>query len=196
MDHAASTASRYSTPTSFRPQPIAAIEPFVSARALCTLVVGTGGGLHAASLPLVADREGAHLVLRGHLARANPGGGSADWRSEAERSEALAIFAGQEDYGVAPAVQAEERLRRGIELFGAVHVYGRIRFVEDGAFLAENMRALSRRHAAGRAHIWNTDRTPDAVIDRLIRTVIGIEFRIERAEACLTWAAACERPGL
>jgi transcriptional regulator len=188
------TASRYTPPTSFRPMPLALVHDFVARRALCTLIGNTSTGLHASHLPCVLDRtDDGGMVLRGHVARANLG-----WLNGGASAPGLAIFAGEDDYGVPGDIQQAERAARPIELLGAVHLYGEITLVEGHGFLLANMEALTNRHAAGRAHPWNSASTPADVMDRMVRQVIGVEFHVARAEACDAYGAvyapatACE----
>ena len=73
---------------------------FIEAHPLGALVTASGGGLFATHLPFLVDRaRGAHGLLEGHVARANPHHRLV--RAAAERgtaAESLVIFTGPDAY--------------------------------------------------------------------------------------------------
>jgi transcriptional regulator len=80
---------------------------------------------HATHLPLVVKDEGAHGVLEGHFAKANP-----HWQSLTNR-ETLVVFPGPHSY-VSPSLYAEE-LSVPTWNYVAIHAYGTLTLVEDDA---------------------------------------------------------------
>src|SRR5690349_6941427 len=116
---------------------------FIEAHPLGALVTASADGLFATHLPLLVDRErGAHGVLEGHVARANP-----HHRQGSATSEALVIFTGPEAY-VTPAWYASKAEHGRVVPtwnYVAVHAYGTLRFVEEGAWLHAHLERLTRR---------------------------------------------------
>jgi len=180
MSKPASMAPSYEVPTSFRPVPFDTVLDFIRSRPLCTLIGSTAGGLHAGHLPVFVETAGdGGLVLRGHVAR-----GNLRWRDIGRETDAIAIFGGQESYAVAEEVREETAAIRRAETLGAVHLYGRMRLVEDEAYAVHVTEELTERHAAGMAHAWNTRSTPAEVVARLLAATVGVEMTVTRAEAC------------
>jgi transcriptional regulator len=80
-------------PPAFRDDDLASLRATILAARLCSYVTATAQGLVATPLPAMLDEtEGAHGVLYGHIARANP-----QWRSPPV-GEAMAIFMGPDAY--------------------------------------------------------------------------------------------------
>jgi len=87
------------------------------------ILFGAGAPLVATHLPLVVKDQGAHGLIEGHFAKANP-----HWQSLAGR-ETLAVFSGPHSY-VSPANYVEE-LSVPTWNYIAVHAYGTLELVED-----------------------------------------------------------------
>ena len=115
----------------------AEIQAFVREFPYATLITTIDDVQYATHLPLMLDmRVGAHGMLRGHVARANP-----HWRAfEAQASESLAIFHGPHTYisprwyEGAPAVPTWN--------YVAVHLYGRPQIVSSTADLISDLEAM------------------------------------------------------
>ena len=168
--------TRYTPPTSFRETTIEAVADFVEQRVLCTLIATTAVGLHASHLPVVAARHaGGGIFLEGHVAREN-----LPWRLTEGEIPAIVIFANQEVYGIdRRATDLTERP----PVIGAVHLHGRVRIVDDEAWIARHMKEIGQSHLAGTYHPWNpATLTPD-INARLNGMTIGVVFEIDRVEA-------------
>jgi len=163
---------------------------FIEAHPLGALITASADGLFETHLPLLVDRgRGAHGVLEGHLARANP-----HHRQASVTSEALVIFTGPEAY-VTPAWYASKAEHGKVVPtwnYVAVHAYGTLRFVEDGAWLHAHLERLTRRHEDGRAEPWSIADAPAEYIAGLERAVVGMELTITRLEG--KWKMSQNRP--
>jgi transcriptional regulator len=154
-----------------------------------TLVTHGSGGFRASILPMLFDRDdGAHGMLRGHLARGNP-----QWR-EIEASvaaggdgagEALAIFDGPDAY-VSPAWYEEKRLTGRVVPtwnYVTVQAHGTISTIHDPDWLIPHVGRLVARHEAGRPDPWSLTDAPEDYVRTQARAIVGLEIRIARLEA-------------
>jgi len=145
------------------------------------LVTSGDDGLQATLLPLLSD-DGL-TVLRGHLARANPHARSL--QAAGGPLEALVIVAGPDGY-VSPgwyptkAVTGEVVPTWNYEL---VHVRGRAQLVDDRAFVAAVVEALTDRHEAGRDRPWSVHDAPESYLEGMYRAIVGVEVVVESVVA-------------
>lgn len=146
---------------------------------LATLVTATEDGLTATSLPLLlAEGEGDHGVLYGHVARANP-----QWRLPAI-GEALALFAGPDAY-VSPSWYAAKREHGKVVPtwnYEAVHAYGPVEFFADEARVREVVSRLTDLHEGGRPEPWAVTDAPEAFVEAQLRGIVGLRLPITRIE--------------
>ncbi len=156
----------------------AAIRAMVTGIGSAELVtVGEDGYPLATRLPVVWD--GDRLVF--HIARANP-----HWRSVPveESVAALAVVTDAEAY-VSPgwyATKAEHGRVVPTWNYSAVQITGRLRRVEDPAWLREAVTMLTDQHEAARAERWAVTDAPATYVDKQLRAIVGLELAIERVE--------------
>ncbi len=153
-------------PNHFRQADPAALAAFVAANSFGTLVSVLDGRPFATHVPFVHDADAG--LLHCHVARANP-----HWRG-LDASEALAIFLGPHAY-VSPTVYATP----GVPTwnYAAVHVYGRVRVVEDEESIGRHVEALAARHEQRRPAPWRPSYDP-----RRLAGIVGLELRIDAIE--------------
>ncbi|MCE1235302.1 MAG: FMN-binding negative transcriptional regulator [Hyphomicrobiales bacterium] len=156
------------------------IRAAIEACGLAQLVTAGATGLACTPLPLLFDaNEGDFGTLYGHMARANP-----QWR-ETSRGEALAIFMGPDAY-VSPSWYPSKR-RDGRVVptwnYTAVHVYGRVDFIDDAERLREVVRRLTDRREGGRAEPWSIDDAPADFVAAQLRGIVGVRLVVTRIEA-------------
>ena len=89
---------------------------FMQANPFVILVSATEDGPFASHVPVVIRESGRHLVIRGHVAKANP-----HWRYLEQQPQCLTIFHGPHSY-----VSASNYWRENVPTwnYGAVHLYG------------------------------------------------------------------------
>jgi transcriptional regulator len=166
-------------PPAFRNDDRASLHATIRAARLCSLVTTTAEGLIATPLPiLLADAEGPHGVLYGHIARANP-----QWKS-AQIGEALAIFMGADAY-VTPSWYATKReTGRVVPTWNyvAVHAYGPVEFFEDAERLLDVVTRLTNLHESPRAEPWAVTDAPPDFIQAQLRGIVGVRLPIARIE--------------
>ena len=140
-----------------------------------TLITQGDEGLTANHLPLhLATEIAPGGALQGHVARANP-----LWQ-QSQDTEVLVIFHGPQAY-VTPSWYATKREHgKAVPTWNyvVVHARGRLRTIEDPAWLRRQLETLVARHEAGLAEPWQIADAPADYIDKMIAAVVGIEIAI------------------
>jgi len=152
------------------------------------LVSNGPDGLTATGLPFIADRtggpDGEHLVLRGHVARANT-----QWR-HLDEAEVMVVFPLTDGY-VSPAwYPSKVENPRVVPTWNyeIVHVHGRVTVHNDAEWTGRLVRDLTDRHEAARvgehsiAPVWSVDDAPDTFVTKQLRAIVGIEVVASRIE--------------
>ncbi len=147
---------------------------------LATLVTTGAAGLEANHVPLLLDAQaGENGVLRGHLAR-----GNSVWRRIDPAAEALAVFIGPDAY-VTPSWYPSKKAHGKVVPtwnYAAVHVHGRLRAIDEPAWLRSLLDDLTDAQERDRPVPWAIDDAPADFTDKMIRAVVGIELTITRLE--------------
>ena len=168
-------------PSHFREERMDIIHGLVRGHSLATLVTMSSAGVTANHIPMLLDPEPAPIgTLRGHVARANP-----IWRETDASVASLAIFSGPEAY-ISPSWYATKSPTGKVVPtwnYAVVHAYGRLDFFHDAERLRELVRALTDVNESEFEHPWSIDDAPAEYIDNMLRSIVGIEMRIERFEA-------------
>lgn len=147
------------------------------------LLVSHGSeGLAGTHLPTVVREEAGALAIEAHLARANP-----HWRQLAAAPDAdvMLVYQGAEAYirpGWYPS-KAEHGKVVPTWNYDAVHVYGRARMIEDGAWLVRHVSEISDQQEGGYELPWSTGDAPDNFIPMLARGIVGLSIAVMRIEA-------------
>ncbi len=132
-----------------------------------------GGASSAAThLPLVVKDEGAHGLLEGHFAKANP-----HWRALAGR-ETLVVFLGPHSY-VSPALYTEH-LSVPTWNYIAIHAYGTLSLVEDEPGKEALLADLIVTHEPAYLEQWRG--LPGVFRRRMLADIVGFRIPIERIE--------------
>ena len=166
-------------PVQFRVEDRGDLHDTMRASRLSTLVTATAEGLIATPLPLMlAEAEGDHGVLYGHIARAN-----AQW-STAPIGEAMAIFMGPDAY-VSPSFYATKRETGKVVPtwnYVAVHAYGPVAFFDDPDRLLDVVTRLTDLYEGPRAEPWAVSDAPPAFTQSQLRAIVGVRMPIARLE--------------
>ena len=163
-------------PQAFEETDQTVLHDFIRSHPLATLVTNDTGGLCANHIPMLieADLEGK-IVLRGHVARANP-----LWENLRAGAEALAIFQDSGLY-ISPSWYPSKReTGRVVPTWNyvAVHVSGCARAIDEPNWLREFLTRLTATHEMGRAQPWDLSDAPEDYIDRQLRAIVGIELGV------------------
>jgi len=134
------------------------------------------GGIDANSIPFVLDVDGdAPGVLRGHVARANP-----VWTSARDDVDALVVFQGPHGY-VSPAWYPSKSAHGKVVPtwnYVMVQARGRLRAIEDRAWLRDFVGRLTDRHESARAAPWAVGDAPADYIETMLGAIVGIELTL------------------
>ena len=157
----------------------AILHDLIAQHPLGAVVVNAGGGLVADHIPFelgAATPQAPLGVLRAHVARANP-----LWRHE---GEALVIFQGPSAY-VSPSLYEEKPVSGKVVPtwnYAVVHAQGRLRAVEDPAWILALLGRLTDAHEGRRALPWSVDDAPRAWLDGLLQAIVGIEIDVRQIQ--------------
>jgi transcriptional regulator len=167
-------------PSRFAEERIEVLHGLIERHPLGALVRLDGDGPAADHIPFElapASSEAPCGVLRAHVARANP-----LWRQDG--AAVLAIFQGHSAY-ISPErydLQALEGRAVPTWNYAVVHAHGRLRTIDDAAWLLAHMRRMTRRQEDAHGHGWSVDAAPRDYVDKLVRATVGIEIAIERLQ--------------
>lgn len=177
-------------PPHFREDRLEVQHALMRAHPLGTLVTAGAGGLMANHVPMILDADGSGPgVLRCHLARANP-----QWRDLAAGAEALVIFQGPQAYVTPSWYETKRETHKVVPTwnYAVVHAWGAPRVVEDEAWLADQIAALTRAHEAARPEPWAVSDAPAPFVAAQLRGIVGVEIPIARIEG--KWKVSQNRP--
>lgn len=167
-------------PRHFDPPDPAAMRALLREQPLGLLVTTQSGGLAADHVPfLYAADPGPLGTLRAHVARANP-----LWREHDTEREVLVVFQGPEGY-VSPSWYPSKRADPRVVPtwnYAVVHVHGRLRAIQDAAWLRALVEELTALHESSRGLPWRVADAPEAYLDAMLRGIVGIEIEISRMQ--------------
>jgi transcriptional regulator len=133
------------------------------------------GEMSANPVPFVldADPRGGPGILRAHVARANP-----LWHEARGDRDSLVVFQGEDAY-ISPSFYASKALHGKVVPtwnYIAVQARGRLRAIEDAAWLHAFVTRLTDRHEAPRAQPWAVTDAPADYVNTMLRAIVGIEI--------------------
>lgn len=140
------------------------------------ITIGDDGAPVGTHMPILWDAE--KRIATGHIARANP-----QWRQGA--GQGLIVLNGPEAY-VTPSwypSKAEHGKTVPTWNYEAVHITGRVEWIDGGERLEAIVRDLSTFFERERPAPWTMQDAPRPYIDALLRGIVGVELRAERIEA-------------
>ena len=135
------------------------------------------GRIDANSVPffLDADDESTPGVLRAHVARANP-----LWKEARGDVDSLVVFQGPQGY-VSPAwypSKAEHGKVVPTWNYVMVQARGRLRAIDDKAWLRAFVTRLTDHHEGRRAAPWAVSDAPADFIETMLGAIVGIEIEL------------------
>jgi len=134
------------------------------------LVDATGAAANTGDAP-------ARLVLRAHVARANP-----LWQEAATHPDALVIFQGPAAYISPTWYPSKHATHRQVPTYNymVVHAHGRIVVHDDEMFLRGLVARLTRKMEAGEPMPWKMGDAPADFISQMLGAIVGIEIEVTR----------------
>ena len=138
-----------------------------------TVVTQASGGLSANHLPF----EWVAGALQSHVARGNE-------LARLDGAQVLVIFRGPHGYISPNWYPTKHETGREVPTwnYAVAHVHGRLRVVEDAAWLRRLLEALTDRHEADQPQPWRITDAPEDHIEKSLRAIVGLEIVIERIQ--------------
>lgn len=147
---------------------------FMQANPFAILISSTGDGPFATHLPLAIEAAGEGVILRGHVAKANP-----HWQHLERQPECLTIFHGPHAY-ISPSHYATKEAVPTWN-YGAVHAYGKARIFSKPEELLPMLHLLIDTFDASYAQQWK--QLSDSYRQRMLSHIVGMEISVTRLEA-------------
>jgi transcriptional regulator len=151
-----------------------AILAFMRANPFAILVSNPDGIPFATHLPLLVDEAEDQVIVRGHMARANP-----HWKSMKQGEESLVIFHGPHAY-ISPSLY---ELRESVPTwnYAAVHIYGEPTLFSDEEGLKETLESMVNTFDSSYMAQWSE--LSDQYRSRMMKHIVGFEIKPKRLEA-------------
>jgi len=161
-------------PEHFRVRDHADALAFMRANPFTILVSSTDDGPFATHLPLVIRENGDHLILRGHVAKANP-----HWRYLEQQPHCLTIFHGPHSYISPTNYSTRETVPTWN--YGTVHAYGNARVFAASDELLGVLHELIPMFEPTYADQWAS--LSAAYRERMLSHIVGFEIAVTKIEA-------------
>jgi len=147
---------------------------FMKANPFAIMVSAAAGSPFATHIPILASEAGDRILLRGHVARANP-----HWKLLREERESLVIFHGPHAY-ISPSLYGS---RESVPTwnYAAVHASGPARVFEEPEPVTEVL--LETIAAFEPAYLEQWQELNEKYRARMLSQIVGFEIAVERLEA-------------
>jgi transcriptional regulator len=163
-------------PSHFAETRIEPLHAAIRAQPLGLLITLAGSGLQANPIPFLVDAGPTPLgTLRGHVARANP-----LWRDALADTEALIVFQGPQAY-ISPSMYPSKAATGKVVPtwnYVTVQARGRLRAIDDAAWVRGIVERLTQTHEAARPVPWAVSDAPGDYIETMLRAIVGIEIEL------------------
>jgi len=161
-------------PEHFRVHDHADAIAFMQANPFAILVSSTDEGPFATHVPVSVREVGEQLLVRGHVAKANP-----HWRHLEQHAGCLTIFHGPHAY-VSPSNYST---RENVPTwnYGAVHVYGNARLFASAEELREMLHELIGTFEPAYGGQWAS--LSESYRQRMLSHIVGFEIAVTKIEA-------------
>jgi transcriptional regulator len=155
------------------------LSALIRAHPLGTWVTPSPDGLVANHIPFLLEGEGESLVLRAHVARANP-----VWREMSPTIASVVTFQGVDAYVTPSWYPSKHAHGKAVPTwnYAVVHVHGRPRAIDDAAWLRSHLERMTDTHEAPQAQPWKVSDAPEEYLRRMIDGIVGIEIPVDRIE--------------
>ena len=166
------------------------LRDFMRVHPLATIVMHGPAGLAADPVPVIHSADPPPFGrLRGHVARANP-----LWQEAGGGIDVLVLFQGPGAYVSPNWYPSKRQNRKAVPTWNylTVQARGRLRAVDDPAWLRGLLDELTAVHEADFAAPWRLDEAPADYLERMLAAIVGIEIDI--AEIVGKWKLSQNQP--
>ncbi|HCE1838700.1 FMN-binding negative transcriptional regulator [Vibrio parahaemolyticus] len=178
-------------PRKFRQEKIEELLAVIQKYSFATLVAYSDNGMEATHLPVLLESVGETLILKAHIAKANP-----LWKKVQNGSDVLVIFNGPNCY-ISPnhyPTKAEHGRAVPTWNYVVVHVKGSISFVTDPDWVYSVIDGLTTKHEAGSSNSWSISDAPKEYIQKMLPAIVGVEIEVNSLEG--QWKLSQNQPEL
>lgn len=165
-------------PQNFAETDVSVLHRLIRSHPLGAVITVTAAGLDANHIPLVLQPDAGPLgTLHGHVSRANT-----LWREASPAVDALIIFQGPEAYISPSWYPAKQEHGKVVPTWNyvVVHAHGRLRAIDDPAWVRAHVEQLTDTHESHRGVPWHVDDAPADFINPLIAGIVGLELEVTR----------------
>ncbi|HEU6443394.1 MAG TPA: FMN-binding negative transcriptional regulator, partial [Microvirga sp.] len=177
-------------PPHFREDRLDVQHGLIRAHPLGLLVTAGKAGPVANLIPFILDEAASPLgTLRAHLSRANP-----QWRDFDPAQDSLVVFQGTETY-ITPSWYETKREHGKVVPtwnYAIVQARGRMRIIEDPAWLLAQVAAMTSTQEVARPEPWAVGDAPPEFLAAQIKGIVGVEIEIAQIEG--KWKVSQNRP--
>ncbi len=177
-------------PKHFEESDVSVLHALMASHPLGAWVTQGDGELIVNHIPFLLDPlRGERGTLVGHVARANP-----VWQSFSKNVNSVVIFQGPQAY-ITPSWYPSKRAHgKAVPTwnYAVVHAHGLPRAIEDREWLLQHVSRLTDVQESGQALPWKVSDAPPDYIDRMLRSIVGIEVPI--ATLFGKWKVSQNRP--
>ena len=177
-------------PPHFREDRIEIQHALIKAHPLGLLVTNGHSGLIANPIPFALAPTASSLgTSRAHLSRANP-----QWKDFDPAQEVLVVFQGVETYITPSWYEAKREHGKVVPTwnYAIVQAYGRMKTIDDPAWLLQQITAITDVQEASRAEPWSVNDAPSDFLAGQLKGIVGIEIEITRIEG--KWKVSQNKP--
>jgi transcriptional regulator len=163
-------------PPLHRVDDLAALHALIRSRVFGLMISNGAEGIVANSVPFILDAAASRLgTLQVHIARANP-----QWRDLGERPDALVVFEGHDHYITPSWYATKQETGKVVPTWNytMVQAKGRARVMDDDAWLARQIEALTKALESRREKPWAVGDAPADFVAMQRRAIVGIEIEI------------------
>jgi transcriptional regulator len=148
---------------------------FMRANPLATLVT-FGGEILTTHVPVLVTEGDDAVIIRGHVARANP-----LWQATDANVRAAVIFRGPSHYISPNWYPSKLEHGRAVPTFDyeVVEARGTVRFFYDEPALRAVVSDLTAEHERRVGESWNLDQAPESYIEAMLQAIVGFEVRVD-----------------
>jgi len=145
----------------------------IRAYPFATVVTHAANGFAANHLPF----ELVDGVLHGHVARGNE-------LVQLDGVEVLLVFQGPDGYISPNWYPTKHETGREVPTwnYAVLHVHGRLRVIDDAAWLKVLLERLTDHHEADQPQPWKMSDAPEDHIEKSLHAIVGLEVTIDRIE--------------
>lgn len=178
-------------PSHFSETDLERVSEFIRANPLGLMVANVEGELVGNHLPfsMLDEKIQVGSKLISHAAKANP-----VWRLGKSNEKVLLVFSGYETYISPSLYPSKQETHKVVPTYNyvSVHIYGRVRAIDDEQSKRQIVEALTNDMESDRQSPWAVSDAPEDYIKTMLANIVGLELLVEKIEA--KWKASQNRP--